>query len=326
MIKAFAGNIVFVLILIPVLIATNLTFEYFFNAFNPSDLHLTNLLNKDLTPTVGWLNTSLVIIILTVNAVLINFTFNSHEFYDRNTYLPSLIYVIIVCFFPLSIYVNGELLAQTFAILAINQLFLIRQNEDARKWMFNAAFFIGLAYIFNPVYFIYFIVLFIVLLNIRPFVVREFILGGLGFIIPLLWLFLYRLLIESSTEGNFIINSLIEHKAYLDFDHLPYWVIISPHLLIIPLFTMALYYLSKRFGKSSIRFKRLIQNTVFLTLSAAFISITLFVSVDSYYYFSVGATILPLIIPYAYLESKNKTLSLILIYLLLLLHIVKFIF
>lgn len=326
MIKAFAGNIVFVLVLIPLLIAANLTLEYFFNAFNASALHITNLLDADLTPNANWLNISLVVILLTINAVLINFTFNSHEFYDRNTYLPSLLYILIAGFFPLSIYVNGELLAQTFLILAINQLFIIRQNEDAKKWVFNTALFIGFAYAFNPVYFIFLLVLFIVLFNIRPFVFREFILGIIGFFIPVLWLFLYRLVVESDVNLVFFTSSLINHQAYLDFDRLPLWIIISPHILVLPLLGMAFYFLSKRFSKSSIRFKRLIQNSIVLLIATAAVSILLWFFADSYYYFSMGAIILPLILPYAYLESKNKTFSLVFLYLICALHIVKFVF
>ena len=326
MIKAFAGNIVFVLILIPIFVATNLTLEFFFNAFNASELHFTNLLDLDLTPTINWLNITLVTLVLTINALLINYTFNSHEFYDKNTYLPSFIYVLIACFFPMSVYVNGELIAQTFAILAINQLFMIRQNEDARKWLFNSAFFIGFAYIFNPIYFIYFIVLFIVLLNIRPFQLREYAMGLIGFLIPLLWLFLYHVLGDKEFNLLMIASSSIEHTAYLDFDRLPFWVIILPHFLILPLLASALFFLSKRFGKSSIRFKRLIQNTLALTIGAIFVSILLLLTSESYYYFSIGATVLPLIIPYAYLESKSKNLASVLIYLLIVVHLVKFIF
>jgi len=324
MIKAFAGNIVFIVVLIPVLIAANLTLEIFFNAFNTSELHSTNLLNTNLTPSADWLNFFLVIVLLSANALLINFTFNSHDFYDRNTYLPSLIYILIACFFPLSIYVNGELIAQTFTILAINQLFRIKQNEDARKWVFNASLFLGFAYIFNPIYFSFFIIVFVVLFNIRPFVFRELFLAIIGFIIPLLWLILYNVITDNPFGIEIFMNSLFIHSAKLDFISLPYWLIISPHILIIPLLFVSLYFLSKRYNKSSIRFKRLIQNTIFMVVMAFLGGLLVFVSNSSYYYFSVGAVAFPFLLPYAYLEPKNKTLPTILIYFLLLIHLIKF--
>ncbi len=328
MIKAFAGNIAFVLVIIPLIIATNLTLELFFNAFNTSELHVTNLLDIRLTPFNYWLNFSMVLVLLSLNAVLINFTFNSHEFFERNTYLPSLLYVLLVGFFPLSIYVNGELFAQTFAILAINQVFNIRQSEDARKWIFNTSFFLGIAFIFNPVYSAFLIVAYAILFTIRPFVTREFILGLIGFVIPLMWLLLYQLAVQSTSTietVSFLNNHFGENAAFLDFDRLPYWIIISPNLLIVPLLVFSLVYLSRKYTKSSIRFKRLAQSALYFVVAAVIVSALMFVTAESYYYFSIGAVVLPLVLPYGYLEAKTKTFAAAIIYLLIALHIVKFI-
>jgi hypothetical protein len=328
MIRAFAGNIAFILVIIPLIIATNLTLEYFFNAFNTSDLHITNLLGVSLTPTNNWLNASIVLVLLSLNAILINFTFNSHEFFERNTYLPSLLYIILVGFFPLSIYVNGELIAQTFAILAINQVFNIRQNEDARRWMFNTGFFLGLAFLFNPVYGAFLIVTIAILFTIRPFILREFALGVIGFTIPIIWLLFYQ--IESGNDvgidtASFIQNHFGENAAYLDFDRLPYWIILSPNLLVIPLLIFSMVLLSKKYTKSSIRFKRLMQSVLYFVIAAILIAGLMFITAKSYYYFSVGAVVLPLILPYGYLEPRSKTVAVTILYLMLALHIIKFI-
>jgi uncharacterized membrane protein YdbT with pleckstrin-like domain len=89
---------------------------------------------------------------------------------------------------------------------------------------------------------------------------------------------------------------------------------------------MALFFLSKRFSKSSIRFKRLIQNSIVLLIATVLVSIIIWFFADSYYYFSLGAVILPLILPYAYLETKNKAFFLVFLYALCALHIIKFVF
>lgn len=255
--------------------------------------------------------------LVSFNAILLNYTFNTHEFFERNNYLPALFYFLIIGFFPASIHLNGELIAHTFIILAINQLFNIRQNEPAKSIVFNTAFFIGLASLFNPIYIYFIFVVFGSLISIRPFKLREYLLPFIALIIPYFWVYLY--------EPKFY-ESFIKFDAYLDFERLATSVIILPNLFIVLLLIISGIKINKRLNSSSIRFRRLSRIILINVLFSVVVSSIMFLQFKSYYYFSIGAISLPFILSYSILEDKKRfNLSKVIIYILFAFQLIKFV-
>lgn len=315
MIRLFANNTVFVLLIVPLLFVINLLMEYQFNAITHSVNHATDLWGIPFHRLSSIVSDIVLISILTINAILINYTYNKHEFYERNTYLPSLIYLLIVCFFPMSINLNGELFAHLFIILALHELLNIKQSDDSRRTAFNAGVFIGLATTMNPV-FLYFLPVFsFSLLSIRKFIFREHILALVGFGIPFLWLFYF--------EPEFF-NALFTFNAQLDYGRLPNYLLLAPNFLIILLLILSYRYIGLRITKSSIRFKRLMTMVLYLFILSAVSSVVVFSVFRSYFYFSSGAIALSILLPYAFNDSKKKILPTFLIYGLIALQLAKF--
>lgn len=316
MVRLFASNTVFVLVIVPLLFTANVFLEYNFNAITSSVNHATDLWGIPFHKLSAGISNVILISILTVNAVLINYTYNKHEFFERNTYLPSLIYVLIVCFFPMSTLLNGDLFAHFFIILALHELLNIKQSDDSRRTAFNASLFIGLATTMNPV-FLYFLPVFsLSLISIRKFIFREHLLAIIGFVIPFLWLFY--------VDKDFY-SALFEFTAQLDYGRLPNYVLFAPNVIIALLLILSYRNIGLRITKSSIRFKRLMTMVLYLLLLSAISSLIIFTFFNSYFYFSSGAIALSIILPYAYNDSKKKVLPVLLIYGLIVLHIVKFV-
>lgn len=315
MIRLFASNTVFVLILVPLLYTVNLILELQFTAINPTSNHTTDLWGLPFQELSFLSSKILMISILSANAILINYIYNKHEFFERNTYLPSLVYLIIVCFFPMSVNLNGNLFAHLFIILALHELLNIKQSEDSRKIAFNAGVFIGLATTMNPV-FLYFLPVFsLSLLSIRTFVFREHLLLIIGFIIPFLWLYYI--------DPTFYID-FFSFSAYLDYGELSNYILIAPHVIVILLLILAYRSIGLRIAKSSIRFKRLMTMVLYLFILSAFTGVIVFTLFNTYFYFSSGAIALSILVPYAYSDNKNKTLTTVLLYLLIALHAIKY--
>lgn len=315
MVRLFASNTVFVLILVPILFTVNLLLELQFRSIIPTSNHTTDLWNIPFQDLGVIISKTILIFILSVNAIFLNYIYNKHDFFERNTYLPSLIYLLIVCFFPMSIDLNGDLFAHLFIILALHELLNIKQADDCRHTAFNAGLFIGLATTMNPV-FLYFLPVFsLSLLSIRTFVFREHILAIIGFIIPFSWLFY--------ANPSFFYSKLFDFNAQLAYDGLSNYLLVSPHVVTILLLILAYRAIGIRITKSSIRFKRLMTMVLYLFLLSALSSGVIFSLNQSYFYFSSGAITLSVLIPFAYNDSKKKVLPLILIYMLVVLQLMK---
>lgn len=315
MIRLFASNTVFVLFLVPILFTVNLLLENQFISITPSVNHATDLWGITFHNLSTFVSNIILIIVLSVNAILINYIYNKHEFYERNTYLPSLLYLLIVCFFPISINLNGDLFAHLFIILALHELLNVKQSDDSRRTAFNAGVFIGLATTMNPV-FLYFLPVFsLSLLSIRTFIFREHLLAIIGFIIPFLWLYYVN-------PGFY--GSLFKFNAHLDYESLSNYILIAPNVIIVLLLILSYRSIGLRMTKSSIRFKRLMTMVLYLFLLSIISSAIIFSFFKSYFYVSSIAIALAIILPYAYNDSKKKLLPAILVYVLLVFQLAKF--
>ena len=105
---------------------------------------------SDLFSGSFWLNSLLGGLFILINAISLNWIFNSHEFLDRNSYIVSLLYVVTMSFYHSFYSIDGLLLAQTFIILMLSQFFQLKQNVDGRRNVFNGFFCAGVAAIFHP--------------------------------------------------------------------------------------------------------------------------------------------------------------------------------
>jgi hypothetical protein len=122
------------------------------------------------------------------NAILLNYTYNSGEFNDKNTYLPSLIYIVL-CATSMNFYAfNGLHLTNTALIITIYQIISLTQNQDGSKHIFNGGLFLGIAGTIYPPLLLLFPFGIIMYLGFRPFLLREFWFYLLGYALPFIYL------------------------------------------------------------------------------------------------------------------------------------------
>lgn len=315
MIRKFAGNNILILFFLPFLPLSNLVAEYYYPTLIYAQNIETNLWGLSLQNSFNWLLGMFAIILIVGNAILLNGIFNRHEFYSKNTYLPSLIYVSLTTFFPYSVYLNGELFAQTFLILMVFQLFRLRQNEDGRSAVFLGALFLGMAITLNSIYLFVIPFLWMSIARIRPFVLREYLLSLLGLLTPFSYLFF--------VNQNFL-SKIFQFDAVLNYKNIEGYFIWILYLLLLILIIFCYLSISRKLPKSTIRYKRLLSVVLYVLAFTIIISLITNYFFDTIYYFASGSISLAFILPYAYLESKAQKFTSIIILLLILLSYFKF--
>lgn len=316
MFKLFSGNQPVILFLLPIVPILNLVLEFFYPTLIAAEKFHTNLwLIQPQIEFNFWLG-SLAVVFLTLNGILVNSIFNRNEFYDKNTYLPSVIYVVLACLFPFSVLFNGEALAHTFVILMIAQLFRLKQNEDGRAASFFSAFFLGVAATLNPIYILILPFLWMSIARIRPFFVREYALTLFGFSIPMLYLFYVNPLFYKML---FVFDAKLE---YNQFDGYLLWI---PYVIVSLLLVLSYKNIITRLPTSTIRYKRLLSVVIFVFLYVLIIAIATTYLYKTSYYLAAGAIVLALILPYAYLETRARSIVALLFYLLVAVNVLKFV-
>lgn len=248
-VRLFFGNNAWVLLALPLII-----FGYVWLNFQ------TGYYVQEETSNLGFWGEALVIypvlegilsaVLIFINAVTINWIYNSNEFMDRNSYLSSLLYVVLLSYYHSFYSIDGLLLSHTFLILMMNRLFSLSQHESGKREVFNGMFLAGMAATFHPPLTGLFPLLLFMIWVIRPFVMREFILAIGGFLIPLLYAAVYLWL-----SGNELELKLLEQVT--DYTNKQTDFLITAILFTL-IFLLSIVSIRFRKQKSSLRLKKLI--------------------------------------------------------------------
>ena len=293
MIKLFLGNRSVVLFLLPFVIAIYVIFNFSSNYFTYSSISNFGFWGNQKLPFSILTSQLIASFFILFNAVGINAIFNWNEFFGRNSFMPSLLYIILMSFYHSFYEIDGLLIAHSCIITTLFQLFKLRQNEEGRKLVFNSAFLIGIGATFHPpLLFIMPFILFMIW-TIRPLVVRELTLTLLGFGIPMLYAGLF--LLYTKTKINFQLLEIHENYNRHQFDFL-----VSSAIFIFSFF-LSVISIQANIKKSSIRLKKLVQILWWLV----FTSISL--GVMDYVFFNQIERFSLLMIPLSFLLTFSFT-------------------
>lgn len=249
MVRLFLSNRAAVILLLPFIIGSYMVLGYITHPFRSESSINLGFFGQIDSPSM--LTAALSFLLVFLNAYLINFLFNKNEFYDRNMYMPSLLYVVLMSFYHSFYTMDGLLLAHSFLILCAMQLFRLKQGEDGRRAVFNASFFAGIAAIVHPPVILILPLLFLMVWSIRPFALRESLLLLAGFGVPLMYGGLYL----QWTNENIDLQLLKQVTNYKN-DQLHFLVTTS---IFFILFALGALGIQARLRKSSIRFKKLVR-------------------------------------------------------------------
>jgi hypothetical protein len=316
MLRIFLGNQIAVLFLIPLIVIVYLFSNHYFAYFEYTtslDLGLWGLIKVKLIENyLPWLSGILVCL----NAYILNYFFNTNGFYDKNSYVVSLLYVILLSYYRSFYYADGLLLAQTFILLGLNVLFKLEYNADGKKLAFNFGFFFGLAATFHPALIFILPFLWLMMTRIRPFVFREVILVLMGLIVPLIYALLLAFYVNKEINFNFIESTKRYTQKELIF-------LVSLVLFAILLFTSWIGVRNKTM-KSSIRFRKNSHILYWFLVFSILLGTIDWIFYQQYEWFSYSVIPLALFLPFSYLSVKFTAISYLLFYVTILFSVIKF--
>jgi hypothetical protein len=317
MVRLFLGNRAGVLLLLPFIIGV-----YF--ALN----NLTGYYLQEKSINLGIWGESIQIypltsaivaaIVVLVNAFAINWIYNSNEFLERNSYLSSLLYVVLMSFYHSFYSIDGLLLAHTFLILTMAQFFELNQHEDGKKHIFNGMFFAGLAATFHPPLIALFPFLCFMFWVQRPFILREFVLATIAFGIPILYSMIYLWY-----SGHEIKLKLLEQLT--DYENKQADFLVTA-LLFTLLAILSVFSIRSRMQKSSIRLKKLtsiIWWYLFISLVLGIADFVMFRQIERFSFMMIALSVF---LTFSFTSKTFSMIASILFYLTFSYSITKFFF
>ena len=314
MVRIFFGNRSYALLFLPFIIGGLYACNHFTDYYS-SEQQLNFGFWGIMNPPFLLATDFAAMLLIFINAVLINTLFNRNEFMEKNNFLTSMFYVCFMSFFSTFYHLDGLSIAQTLLVLSIIQIFKLNQNQDGRRAVFNASILFGTACTFFPVLLIGTPFLFWIIWVLRPFVLRESILVLMGFTIPLIYTGVYSYIFQTRLERNQFSSSSAEIH-FLDM------IVIGSGILLL-LFMSAKLLLAK-LRVSSIRLKKLFRIIgLLISLSGGIVILEFFV----FDKLAAGGLLLfPLVFffPYAFGEKNPKVLPTLTFYLVILFSVGKF--
>jgi len=256
-VKLFLGNRAGVLLLIPLIVGGYLTINQnvgYYVQEKTSNLGLWG----EAVVIYPLFQTAMAGLLITINAFMINLIYNTNEFLERNSYMSSLLYVVLMSFYHSFYSIDGLLIGHSCIILMLFQFFKLRQNEDGRRHIFNGALFAGVAASFHPPMVAFFPVLMIMVWSIRPFIFRETMLGLIGFGIPLIYAGVYLWYSGHKIELKILEQTTNYTNQQTDF--------LVMAVLFTLLFLLSLFTIQGRMQKSTNRLKKLVRMLWWLVL------------------------------------------------------------
>jgi hypothetical protein len=203
-----------------------------------------------------FLITLLSFLLILCEALLINYIISKNEIINTTTYLPALVYVVLMSLQPEMFSLHPIVIANLFMLLAMYKLMQTYRKETAYSEAFDTGFFISLACLFYIPSIVFLLLLWVGLIIIRPFIWREWIISTIGFALPWTYLiFAYFWVNKLDTlQYDALYYTLIVPAKSLSTIHFSYSEYLQVFLLLLAAFFTSGRFL-RDFNKGTVRLR-----------------------------------------------------------------------
>ncbi|MCB9196118.1 MAG: hypothetical protein H6598_07815 [Flavobacteriales bacterium] len=260
MIRIFNANTPLVLLLLPIVMT-----GFWLNSLMSDQLYLF----ENGTFLFNWLwidypliNRIIAMILIILTGIQLNAVINNNEFFDKNTYLPALLYVVFMSSSKELHQLHPIIWSNLFWVFAFRRLLNIYNQVQCKSEVFDASVFFVIGAIFNfPFSAVLILFPWITLAIVRPFDLKEYAMPIFALLLGSIYLSFYYYFFDE-------MNVDIKHNAYFNFEIKENWVNYGLYGFLIILLYSAGFKLIARSNKSSIRFRKITSNLIaFLLLS-----------------------------------------------------------
>lgn len=234
---------------------------------------------------------------------------------NQRTFLPAFFYVLIVSAFAPIQRISSVIIGLFFIYLAVFYIFSIYRKDFALNKLYFASLFISFGTLFWAPYALFFIVLLVSLILLRPFVGREWIVSLIGFLTPFFFVFVYYFVFKEIELNSFVetVNYNFVLVKEFKFLHFAYYIFYG---IIVCLIVIASFTILNNYQKKKIMVRK------FFTLNWWFFIIYLiaFVMLRNMSYEIVYVISMPisfLLADYFYMNKNERFLNISVVLLLL---------
>lgn len=204
----------------------------------------------------GYTEGVISIVLLIINAVLINSLIFRYKIFTLTCQLPGLIYLLIACSFEHWSQLSPAMLSNTVLILFLDRLLALSRQENALVSVFDLGFLVAIGSLFYFSFIVHFITLFVGIVLLRPFILREWLAGFAGLFTPYFLTGTYYYWYDSLSTfvNSFFITSFTNGLPHVAFSHSVTIWLLSP--LLILLLVISLFNLQRLLLKSTIQLRK----------------------------------------------------------------------
>ncbi len=313
MIKLFLGNKTYVLLLIPFFLVCYQMLNYYFEFVElvPNQHFGLWLENIELNAIIAVVLASLVVLL---NSFGLNLLVNRNNFYERNTYLVALIYVVFMSLFECSYFLNSTLLLHSTIIFMIHQLFELNKREDGRKNIFNAFLFFAIGVTLCPIYIFLLPMLIVSVTVIRQLSFKEFLMAFSGFSIPFMYYFSITYL-----NGSVWRPSL--WSSHFEIPQKDFWFVT---ISLIVFLVLSLFSVVFKMRQAKIQTNKQIRSLIILILFFFLLSLYELISFQQIDHFSLLIIPMSVLLIFAFLSDTYGMAANVLFYMVMVYSVIKF--
>ena len=313
MIKLFLGNKTYVLLLIPFFLVCYQMLNYYFEFVElvPNQHFGLWLENIELNAIIAVVLASLMVLL---NSFGLNLLVNRNNFYERNTYLVALIYVVFMSLFECSYFLNSTLLLHSTIIFMIHQLFELNKREDGRKNIFNAFLFFAIGVTLCPIYIFLLPMLIVSVTVIRQLSFKEFLMAFSGFSIPFMYYFSITYL-----NGSLWRPSL--WSSHFEIPQKDFWFVT---ISLIVFLVLSLFSVVFKMRQAKIQTNKQIRSLIILILFFFLLSLYQLISFQQIAHFSLLIIPMSVLLIFAFLSDTYGMAANVLFYVVIVYSVIKF--
>ena len=216
------------------------------------------------------------LLLIMIQSSFLSFMLINHRAFHLNTYIPSLIFVILMSFYPDATILSPQLISMFFLLLSFNLIMRHIESREKSDWVvLYAGIFIGLAglaYLPSSLFIVSTFFAFLLFTNTIP---RRYFLLIYGFMVPfiLIWIYFYW-----RDQSGMLFDNYFKSFFYKSAD--PFFSYGSLLMLIVGPFVFLIFSLYLILTRSNlISIQLILQNFMFIILITTF----LVISLDYYY-------------------------------------------
>lgn len=242
------------------------------------------------------------ILLIITGALLLNFFIQQFHLLKNQSFLPALLYTVLMCSFPENLFLHPVLFGNLFLILSLKRCLDLSANAGSLHTAFDSAFLISIGSLFYFPLIIFSVFILISLVSFRSFSLRDWLIAFIGIMLPYLFLSVYYYWFD---ELDFfwsekILSSISNSDGNANHPLKSFYALLI-FLSLIFLISLPAYFSEMGKNKASIRSSlRLFIWLFVLSFLSYFIA-----RGNSFFHFSLAAIPLSVIFSNRFLNSKN---------------------